>query len=103
MGRPLISREDLIALCERGRVPQDSWRNRDSAAAQRQLGEAWALLSAGCDFTIDADSDAQTWWVTITYEGFAFHEDGDPDSRETDTAYIPTAALLDRVNGEDWY
>jgi hypothetical protein len=108
-----ITREELIALCERGRVPQEKWSNRDSASAQRQLGEAWALLSAGCEFEIlssgDLRSDKSRWWIEIKYEGFKYHESYSPyeDDREDflskDTAYIPTSACLDAANGEDWY
>jgi hypothetical protein len=110
-----VTREELIALCERARVPQAKWRNRDSAGAQRQIGEAWALLSASCDFEVlhekgGLNSDANTWWIVISYEGFNFHEsfsdlDGDDraDYLETDNAYIPTAARLDKAAGGDWY
>jgi len=103
-----ITREELIALCERGRVPQKDWSNRDSAEAQSQLGVAWALLSAGCEFEIERvpgrlNSDDKTWWVSITYEGFAFHESGRSQDRDVDSFYIPTAMRLDRVAGKDWY
>lgn len=99
-GRP--TRDDLIALCERGVVPVDRWYNRDSASAQKQLGEARALLSAGCDFTLSADpaSDQSTWWVRITYPGFGHFDWG--GEWEDDLFYIPTAERLERRDG-DWY
>lgn len=109
------TRQELIALCERARVPQDKWRNRDSASAQRQLGEAWALLSAGCEFEVLREkggccTDKNTIWLKIRYEGFNFHESYSPydgDAREDylddDLAYIPTEARIERANGDDWY
>lgn len=33
MAKTDYTREDLIAICERAIVPQDHWRNRDSASA----------------------------------------------------------------------
>lgn len=57
------TREDLLALCERAFVPHDRWRNRDSSSAQRQLGEAYALLKAGCDFYVSGKSDTGTLWA----------------------------------------
>lgn len=98
------TREQLIDLCRRGSVPQTEWRNRDSAKAQMQLGEALMLLRAGCDFEVlsegDLKSDKDTWWVRIKYEGFAYFEDGD---YSTDLAYIPTEARLTKTAGGDWY
>ena len=100
------TREDLIALCDRGVVLQKHWHNRDSAEAQMQLGKCRALLLAGCDFRIEGDeaeftkSDAETWWVEVTFEGFNYHEFGE---RQTSTFYVPTAARLDKYAGADWY
>ena len=55
----MFQREELVALCERARVPQDKWQNRDSERAQRQIGEAWVLLSAGCEFKICITEDGR--------------------------------------------
>jgi len=54
------TREELIALCEAALVPESEWRNRDSAGAQRQIGEAWALLRAGCPYRILPGTDDDT-------------------------------------------
>lgn len=102
---PDPSREELISLCERASIPQTSWWNRDSARAQRQVGELWALLRAGCDFRIlhevgGLNSDGNTWWVEVEFEGFNFKEMG--EQLDTDSFYLPTEAKLARVNG-DWY
>lgn len=100
------TREELIALIDRATVPQDQWRDRDSAGAQRQMGEGRALLLAGCDFVICDDkdeytkSDAETWWIDITYKGFDYFEIGE---LSTDTLYIPTAKRLADRAGKDWY
>lgn len=100
-----VDRETLIALCERGFVPQERWRNRDSASAQLQLGQAYALLRAGCDFTPDGDTSHDSHWIDIEYRGFDYFE-GDYDGAgrlDDDTFYIPTAERLDRTAGKDWY
>lgn len=103
------AREDLLAICERSFVAHAAWSNRDTADAQRQLGECYALLRAGCDFTVlrgpmglhGLETDDQTVWVEITWKGFAvFDYDGDWD---TETYYLPTVARLDLRNGGDWY
>lgn len=104
-----VTREELIDLCEQGIVPQDYWHDRDSQGAQASLGKAWALLKAGCDFSLSDSprSDADTWWIRIRSEGFTYFEwrGLEPDERilENDLFYIPTSARLDRANGEDWY
>ncbi|MBB3752515.1 hypothetical protein FHT44_005027 [Mycolicibacterium sp. BK634] len=101
-----ISRETLIELCRDGVVPQKNWYNRDSARAQRQLGEALALLSAGCHYEILHDPDGlntndQTIWIMIECEGFAYHDWGGDLDRET--YYIPTRERLNDNAGGDWY
>lgn len=106
-----ISREDLVQLCTDGVVPQEKWRNRDTSGAQRQLGEARALLAAGCDFfvlhgtgTHSLRTDENTIWVSIEWHGFEHFEYGaDSHLTENDTFYIPTRARLDAANGGDWY
>lgn len=97
------TRADLVDLCEAGVVPVDQWSNRDTSDAQIQLGKALALLRAGCDYTIANDplSDGRTWWVEITYPGFA-HFDWDGGT-ETELFYIPTRKRLDQAAGRDWY
>lgn len=127
------TREELIALCEQGFVGETNWHNRDSAKAMMQLGEAYALLKAGCEFRIlrgdetnndpraghqkrgdmswkGMASDKNTWWVQFFVQGFDFHENGGPefndgyDFRQEETAYIPTALRLKKRGiGEDWY
>lgn len=98
-------RAALIALCHAGVVPQDKWRNRDSAQAQQQLAGALALLSAGCDYTIRKGDghwkiSEKTIWLRITYRGFAYFEH---DTLTTETFYVPTRECLDRAAGGDWY
>jgi hypothetical protein len=100
------TREDLVAICERGFVPEDSWTDRDSSDAQRQLGQCYALLRAGCEFEVlqgkyDLKTDEHTIWVELTFKGFGYFDyDGDL-SRET--FYLPTVARLDARAGKDWY
>ncbi|MEX0596256.1 MAG: hypothetical protein WD512_07125, partial [Candidatus Paceibacterota bacterium] len=75
------------------------WSNRDSSAAQMGLGKAWALLKAGCDFSIDEEGDSMID-IKIEFKGFAYFEIGSLDS---DYFYIPTEKTLNEYNGEDWY
>lgn len=42
--RANYSREDLLNLCDLASVPEDRWGDRDSAGAQKQIGEC-AMLS----------------------------------------------------------
>lgn len=99
-----MSREELIALCDRGVVSQDKWSDRDSAGAQRQLAECRALLLAGCDFAqskgVRPKSDDSTIWVDVMFHGFQWFE---CDSIERDLFYVPTAKRLDEADGGDWY
>lgn len=109
------TREELIALCLRATPQQSVWSNRDSSAAVMQMGQAWALLSCGCEFEIlrssephALNSDDETWWVNITYHGFSVFDgmsmdDDIADFVETDHFYIPTAARLDARPDRHWY
>ena len=96
------TREHLIDLCERGVVSETRWYDRDSSSAQRQLGEAQALLRAGCDFRLSNDpaSGPDTWWVRITFKGFCHFDWG--GALDDELFYIPTAERLERRDG-DWY
>ena len=97
------TRDELIDLCMRGSVPQDRWHDRDSARAQRQLGECLALLAAGCDFTV-SPVDGCTWWVQIKSQGFNYFEFGsDEGIFDSDHFYVPTAKQLADTEGRDWY
>ncbi|ROZ88986.1 hypothetical protein [Gordonia sp. OPL2] len=100
-----LTREELIELCTDGVVPHEKWRDRDTAGAQIQLGQARALLAAGCKYHILVDgrlsSDNDTVWVEITWNGFGhFDYGGEPDDK---TFYIPQRRRLDRIDGGDWY
>lgn len=98
-----LDREALLALCERGFVPQERWRDRDSSSAQQQLGECYALLRAGCEFYVRTERD--THWVTIEYKGFAYFE-GTYDGMgplDHDRYYVPTAERLAAADDGDWY
>lgn len=97
------TRDELIELCIRGSVPQDRWRDRDSAGAQRQLGECLALLAAGCDFTCGRRNDDRTWWVDIWFKGFDFFEWGSDKGFDSDHFYVPTDKRLTENAGKDWY
>lgn len=107
------SREELIKLCEKAIVLEKNWIDRDSSYSQKEIGEAWALLKAGCDFRILREgcgctqSDEKTIWIEINYCGVGYFEgSGDlekPAGKESETYYIPTEKRLKEANGDDWY
>lgn len=101
------TRDDLIAICEQAIRPQTCWRDRDSQGAQRQVGEAWALLRAGCEFEIDhtmGTFNGSTVWVAITSHGFNWFEEGaDEEFLSRDTFYLPSRARLAASEDRDWY
>ena len=104
------SREQLVSICERGVVPQSRWTNRDTAETQKQLGQAWVWLKAGCKFKVrtktefPTDScvtDDETIWIDVWAEGFAFHDyEGELDEK---MFYLPTEKRLKDNEGRDWY
>lgn len=101
-----LTRDELIALCEAASRSESAWHDRDSARAQRQIGEAWALLRAGCEFSIDEtmeDFGGKTIWIRIVSKGFQFFEWGDDEFKDKDTFYIPTRHRLDEAGEGDWY
>lgn len=112
-----MNREELLALIRDAFVPQEQWSDRDSERAQRQLGEAFALLTAGCEYTIgrqeNVKGDPRTLWVHIWSRGFDWFEGtGDPDwdagsqrDRQLNehTFYVPTRTRLADAAGSDWY
>jgi hypothetical protein len=101
------SRENLIARAERGVVPVEEWRDRDTSGAQKQLAEAAALLKAGCAYELSPSiaSTGTTTWIEIVYPGFDAFEYGRSDTAnyESDLYYIPTDNRLDSAKGGDWY
>ena len=103
------ARDDLIAICEQASVPQDKWLDRDSAGAQRQVGECFALLKAGCEFTVSDRAGATsspnpgTLWVRITYKGFDYFDDFEYSEVSEDIFYLPTPDRIESAAGGDWY
>lgn len=59
-----MNREELIALCERAVVPVEQWSDRDSADAQKQVGEALVLLRAGEAEAVKRDDGSVGWVVS---------------------------------------
>jgi hypothetical protein len=99
------TREELIAICEKAIVPEKHWLDRDSYSSQKQVGECWALLKAGCKFKILTEgnliTDDQTIWVETEADGFEAFEYGGTEYRERETHYLPTEKRLKRKG--DWY
>lgn len=108
MPRTDYTRDELIAICVMAVVPESEWRNRDSEMAQVQLGSAWALLRAGCDFRVIVQeghiaTNHETIWIEVTSKGFNYFEWGGSESMNEETFYLPTPERLDKVRGKDWY
>ena len=113
------SREQLISICEQAIVPVERWHDRDSPAAQLGVGEAWALLKSGCDFTIrTADNstknsgcitDERIIWIEIEHPTFnSFEEGGDREFFNKELFFLPTPARLQESETvvreqKDWY
>lgn len=101
-----FSRESLIDICRDAVVPQGRWTDRDSAQAHEQLGRAWALLSAGCEYHVVRAgrlcTNEKTIWIEITWRGFNDFEYG-TDASDSGVFYLPTRERLERAAGGDWY
>lgn len=100
------TKEELLAVCERGFSLEENWCNRDSSDAVRQLGECYALLRAGCEYRIlrgaGPSTDSRTIWIEVSYDGFDHFESG--GSKDRETYYLPTPERLERSGpGKDWY
>lgn len=98
------NREELLALCDRGFIPEARWSNRDSSSALRQLGECYALLRAGCDFWVEPALKHGAHWVHVDFDGFNSFEYGrDNTPKESERFYVPTQESLDANKDGDWY
>jgi hypothetical protein len=102
-----FTRSELITICEKAIIPEANWSNRDSGDAQRNVGEAWALLRAGCPYEVLREqgdnglgTDEKTIWLKVRYKGFKSVEYGE-DHADEDTFYLPTEARL--AEKGDWY
>lgn len=99
-------RQDLIKLCMDGFVDHEKWGDRDSSDAQRQLGEALALLKADCPVKTLYDEDLctndKTIWIEVGFTDFSGFENG-VDNNAKEIFYIPTRTRLSKANGKDWY
>lgn len=98
-----VSRDVLIQICERAIVQESEWANRDSPESQRQVGECWALLQAGCAFFVTIeDPGGETYWVHISHKTFSTFEFGS-GYEDTNTYYLPTLERLENAGDGDWY
>lgn len=102
VGNESPTREHLIDLCQKGVVPHEKWCDRDTSSAQRQLGEALALLLAQCDFWVEPEIKHNAHWVHVRFDGFNRFEYGDEVAQDEKVFYIPTAEGLARAAGWDW-
>ena len=108
-----LSREELIAVCDRAVVPKEHWHDRDSYSAQKGVAICRMLLLTGHDFEVRTKAryerdgcvtDDRTIWVEVTnIRGFMAVEMGMGEGAESDTFYLPTAKRLDESTGRDWY
>lgn len=60
----LLTRDDLIQICEDAVVPFTSWSNRDSYSAQVNLQEIYAFLKIGAEYDLSIENE-HTIWVTF--------------------------------------
>lgn len=100
------TREELIEICEKAIVQEKDWHDRDSESSQRNVGECWALLKAGCDYEITDDTGKNTILLCVYSKGFMWFEDWGEDrdnSKEKHRYYLPTPKSLEEANGKDWY
>jgi hypothetical protein len=95
------TREQLIEICEKAIVPVKQWNNRDSADAQRQIGQCLALLKAGCEIIDQINNNHETITVFISYPGFSKMDHNGPEDEES--FYLPTPERLVKRKGGDWY
>jgi hypothetical protein len=97
-----VTREEIIAICDRAVVQHDKWSDRDSYSAQEQVAMLRALMLAGCDFEMDTHMSHNDGivWVRVACRTFTAFEYGEMGS---ETFYIPTIARLEDTAGEDWY
>ena len=110
------TREELIAICEKSFVPQKDWKDRDSFETQKQVGEIYAMLKAGCKFEIQVSTrekdkgcvtDEETIWLKFWAHTFMWFETGDDSDEEGyevgEYYYLPTLERLNEKAGKDWY
>lgn len=112
------TREQLIKLCERSIVQHKLWKNRDSYAAQTNVGSLLVLLKAGCKFELATKEnsdrrskcicDEDTLWVRIWVKDFIWFENLDEETEPegrlvSDIFYLPTEKRLLSTIGSDWY
>lgn len=95
-----MTRQESIILCERGIVPCNKWKFRDTPEAQQRLGTCWALLKAGCPLEITEQAN-DFIDLMIGRSTFTSIENGDT-KLEWLTFYVPTQQL-DHAKGSDWY
>lgn len=96
----ILTRERLIELCEKAIVDESKWDDRDSSAAQMNIGQAWALLKAGCEYQITSHNKEYIN-LDISYKDFGSFERSKPN--ETESFYIPSEDRLKYFGGNDWY
>lgn len=105
MARTTYNRDELVELCNRAIVSHERWSNRDSATAQKQVGELLVLLRAGCPFEVVKEgvwvTNERTVVVKMYYRGFMQFEEGEGLAQES--FYLPTQTRLDEANCGDWY
>lgn len=109
--KTLMTRAELVKLCDDGIVAHGKWSYRDTHKAQKNLGSLRALLMAGCDFRLRVSkksendgcvSDKKTLWVDVKSRCFQDFEKGRLEWT-WETFYCPTRRSLDKLAGKDWY
>jgi hypothetical protein len=103
-----FTREELVELLNNAIVPVEKWRDRDTSAAQRQLGECYALVKAGCGFNVYRGNghvhtrSVHTLEIVVSFPGFDSFEYG-AGNNDIKTYYAPSPERLETSKGRDWY
>ncbi|MFA1510014.1 hypothetical protein ACDN41_12360 [Priestia aryabhattai] len=89
----ILTRRDLIKLCEKSIVEEYKWHMGDSSGYQMNIGKLWALLKANCEFHI-VDIDEKFINIKVTFSALI--------GCITEQFKLPKDEYLDQLNGDDW-
>lgn len=99
------TRTELIKLCEDAIVPESKWVSDSTEYVQRQVGNCWVLLKAGCKFKVLTDPDCEfptndkQVVIRINSKGFRNFEAGNGAKNRF---VLPTRQILNTVE-DDWH
>jgi len=101
-----FTRATLHQLCIDAIVHERSWNDRDASAAHLNIGKCWALLSAGCEYSLEFENDyINVQFKVRDFAWFEYQDDNEEPASDNHKYkfYLPTRERLNEANGEDWY